>query len=43
MELWWSDTDRGKLKYWEKNRGKPSYWEEDVSQYHLDHYKSHLV
>jgi len=19
MEQWWSDTDRGKLKYWEKN------------------------
>jgi hypothetical protein len=18
MELWWNDTDRGKLKYWEK-------------------------
>jgi hypothetical protein len=19
MEQWWNDTDRGKLKYWEKN------------------------
>jgi hypothetical protein len=19
MEQWWDDTDRGKLKYWEKN------------------------
>jgi hypothetical protein len=19
MELWWNDTDRGKLKYWEIN------------------------
>jgi len=19
MEEWWNDTDRGKLKYWEKN------------------------
>jgi hypothetical protein len=19
MEHWWNDTDRGKLKYWEKN------------------------
>jgi hypothetical protein len=19
MERWWNDTDRGKLKYWEKN------------------------
>ena len=19
MEEWWKDTDRGKLKYWEKN------------------------
>jgi len=29
MEQWWNDTDRGKLKYWEKN----------LSQCHFVHIK----
>jgi hypothetical protein len=32
MEHWWNDTDRGKLKYWEKN----------LSQYHFVHHKTHM-
>ena len=32
MEQWWNDTDRGKLKYWEKN----------LSQCHSVHHKSQL-
>jgi hypothetical protein len=31
MELWWNDTDRGKLKYWEKN----------LSKCYFFHHKSH--
>ena len=30
MEQWWKDTDRGKLKYWEKN----------LSHCHFYHLKS---
>jgi hypothetical protein len=30
MEQWWNDTDRGKLKYWEKT----------LSQCHIVHDKS---
>jgi len=30
MEQWWNDTDRGKLKYWEKN----------LYQCHFSHHKS---
>jgi hypothetical protein len=32
-EHWWNDTDRGKLKYWEKN----------VSQWDIVHPKSHMI
>ena len=32
MEQWWNDTDRGKLKYWEK-----SYY-----QSHCINHKSHI-
>ena len=32
MELLWNDTDRGKLKYWERN----------VSQSHFVHFKFHM-
>jgi hypothetical protein len=32
MEHWWNDTDRGKLKYWEKI----------LSQCHFVHHKSHM-
>jgi hypothetical protein len=31
MEHWWNGTDRGKLKYWNKN----------LSQCHFIHYKSY--
>ena len=26
MEQWWNDTDRGKLKYWEKNILQVECW-----------------
>jgi len=26
MEQWWNDTDRGKLKYWEKNIIQRGWW-----------------
>ena len=26
MEQWWNDTDRGKLKYWEKNITQRGWW-----------------
>jgi len=26
MEQWWNDTDRGKLKYWEKNIIQCGWW-----------------
>jgi len=26
MEEWWNDTDRGKLKYWEKNIIQCGWW-----------------
>ena len=26
MEQWWNDTDRGKLKYWEKNILQCGWW-----------------
>jgi hypothetical protein len=32
MEQWWNDTDRGKLKYWEKN----------LSKCHFLHHKSQM-
>ena len=32
MEHWWNGTDRGNLKYWERN----------PSQYHFVHHKSHM-
>jgi len=32
MEQWWNDTDRGNLKYWERN----------LSQCHFAHHKSHM-
>ena len=32
MEQWWNDTDRGKLKYWERN----------LTQCHFVRYKSHI-
>jgi hypothetical protein len=32
VEHWWNDTDRGKLKYWEKN----------LSQCYFDHHKSDM-
>jgi hypothetical protein len=32
MEHWWNDTDRGKLKYWEKN----------LSQCYFVHHKSQV-
>jgi hypothetical protein len=32
MEHWWNDTDRGILKYWEKN----------LSHTHFIHHKSHM-
>jgi len=25
-EQWWNDTDRGKLKYWEKNIIQHGWW-----------------
>jgi hypothetical protein len=31
MEEWWNDTDRGKVRYWEKN----------LSHCHFVHHKSH--
>ena len=32
MQHWWNDTDRGKLKYWERN----------LSQCHFVQHKSHM-
>ena len=32
MEHWWNDTDRGKLKYWERNQ----------LQWYIVHHKSHM-
>jgi hypothetical protein len=32
MEHWWNDTDRGKLKYWER----------DFSQCHFVRFKFHM-
>jgi hypothetical protein len=32
MEQWWNETDRGKLKYWEKN----------LSYCHFVHHKPHM-
>ena len=31
MEHWWNDSDRGKLKYWERN----------LSQWYITHHISH--
>ena len=33
MEHWWNDTDRGNLKYWEKN----------LSLCHYVHHKPHMA
>jgi len=32
MEHWWHDTDRGKLKYWERN----------LAESNFVHHKSHM-
>ena len=33
MEQWWNDTDRGKMKYWEKN---PSQCHFVCHRFHID-------
>jgi len=32
MEHWWNETDKGKLKYWQKN----------LPQWHFVHHKLHM-